>query len=72
MDQLNPEKVDRGRVSGKIFFGHIQLLEVFICVMLKEPYSMTYFVEDEQTGHNKCLILSIDKSLSQENPCSCF
>lgn len=73
MDQFNPEKVVRGRVGGKIiFFGHIQLLEVFICVTLKEPYSMTYFVEDEQTGYTKCLILSIDKSLSQENPCSCF
>lgn len=61
MDQFNPENV--------FSFGHIQLLEVFICVTLKEPYSMTYFVDDE---HTKCLILSIDKSLSQENPCSCF
>lgn len=38
MDQFNPEKV------FLFFFGHIQLLEVFICVTLKEPYSSSHIL----------------------------
>lgn len=38
MDQFNPEKV------FFFFFGHIQLLEVFICVTLKEPYSSSHIL----------------------------
>lgn len=38
MDQFNPEKV------FCFFFGHIQLLEVFICVTLKEPYSSSHIL----------------------------
>lgn len=39
MDQFNPEKV-----FFFFFFGHIQLLEVFICVTLKEPYSSSHIL----------------------------